>query len=145
MYHYLKWAAFSLFLKRNLRYLLFILVSILGIYGADAIYRDLVDYAVATGQKGMILYLLLGKWSIVIALSILLVYSIMRLGFGKEGSSIKGEKKKRPKSPENAGKSSNEEDEDPILQRLEKFKTKGKLKRRSELLMERLEKEKRKG
>ena len=143
MYHYLKWAAFSLFLKRNLRYLLFILVSILGIYGADAIYRDLVDYAVATGQKGVILYLLLGKWSIVIALSILLVYSIMRLGFGKEGP-INSEKKRGKDSSKGNGSRKEEREEDPILQRLEKFKTKGRLKRHSEGVMERLEKEKRK-
>ena len=144
MYHYLKWAAFSLFLKRNLRYLLFILVSVLGIYGAGAIYQDLVDYAVATEQKGMILYLLLGKWLIVIALSILLVYSVMRLGFGREGS-VKSEKKKRVKDSDKGDGSREEKcEEDPILQRLEKFKTKGKLKRRSEVVMERLEKEKRK-
>jgi len=40
MYHYLKWAALSLFFRRNLRYLLLMLVSMIGIYAADGIYHD---------------------------------------------------------------------------------------------------------
>jgi len=141
MYHYLKWAAFSLFLKRNLRYLFFILIALVGIYGIDAVYQDLVDYAVATDQKGVILYLLLGKWVIVIGLSILLVYSIMKLGFSKEDNTGKPEKKKQKGKVENQ-KETKEAETDPVMQRLEKFRTKGRLKRRSDLVLERLEKAK---
>jgi len=138
MYHYLKWAALSLFFKRNLRYFLFILLSLVGIYGADAVYTDLVEYFTITDRKESILYLLLGKWLVVAGLIGLLLYSIMRLGFSKEGGG-KSEKKKKgvkptvPSTPA-AG--------DPVMKRLEKFREKPRLKRRSERIMERLEREK---
>ena len=141
MYHYLKWAALSLFFRRNLRYLLLIFVSMIGIYAIDGIYHDLVDYAVATGRKEMILYFLAGKWVLVILLSILFVYSVMHLGFGKEGTPGKREKKKREdKVDEKRAKAQ----EELVMQRLEKFKSKGRLKRRSDLVLERLEKERNK-
>ena len=138
MYHYLKWAALSLFFKRNLRYLLFILLSLVGIYGADAVYTDLVEYFTITDRKESILYLLLGKWLVVTGLIGLLLYSIMRLGFSKEESGKSGKKKKsvNPTAP------SEPEEEDPVMKRLEKFKEKPRLKRRSEVIMERLEREK---
>jgi len=134
MYHYLKWAAFSLFLKRNLRYLVFILISLVGIYGIDGIYRDLADYALAMDRKGWILYFLIGKWTVVIALSILLVYSVMHLGVSRESSAEKrrsAAEKERIKAQEDA-----------VMERLEKFRNKGRLRRKSDLVLERLEREK---
>ena len=139
MYHYLKWAALSLFFRRNLRYLLLILISLIGIYGADAVYRDLVDYFVATGRNESLLTLLILKWVFVIALVALLLFSIMRLGFGRELGSTSA--KKRPKSKQTPKDSFT--GDDPVMQRLERFRDKKRLKRKSELLMERLEREKR--
>ena len=77
MYHYLKWAALSLFLKRNIRYLIFIIISLIGIYGADAIYADLVDYFIVTDRKESLLYLLIGKWVTIAIMVLLLIVSIM--------------------------------------------------------------------
>ncbi len=141
MYHYLKWAALSLFFRRNLRYLLLMLVSMIGIYAADGIYHDLVDYAIATGRKGLILYFLAGKWVLVILLSILFVYSVMHLGFGKESVVAKKEKKKRGEKVDDKKAKAQKE---LVMQRLEKFKSKGRLKRRSDLVLERLEQERKK-
>ncbi|WP_456457630.1 hypothetical protein [Nitratifractor sp.] len=141
MYHYLKWAALSLFFRRNLRYLLLILFSVIGIYAIDGIYHDLVDYAIATGRKGSILYFLAGKWVLVTLLSILFVYSVMHLGFGKESVAAKKEKKKRRDKVDDKKANAQEE---LVMQRLEKFKSKGRLKRRSDLVLERLEKERKK-
>jgi hypothetical protein len=135
MYHYLKWAALSLFFKRNLRYLLFILLALIGIYGANAVYTDLVEYFTITERKESILYLLLGKWLVVTGLIGLLLYSIMRLGFSK-GESEKKKNNVKPSAPSIPG------EEDPVMKRLEKFKEKPRLKRRSEVIMERLEREK---
>lgn len=133
MYHYLKWAAFSLFVKRNVRYLVFILVSLIGIYTSDAVYRDVMEYFVATGQKGSLLPLLFVKWAFVAGLTGLLLFSITRLGFGREGKRI-AEEKKRSTSSSSAV-------QDPIMDRLEKFRDKKRLKRKSDLLMERMGKE----
>jgi hypothetical protein len=138
MYHYLKWAALSLFFKRNLRYLLFIFLSLIGIYGADAVYTDLVEYFTITERKESILYLLLGKWLVVAGLIGLLLYSIMRLGFSKEGGG-KSEEKRKPSKP---SASPVPEEEDPVMKRLEKFREKPRLRRRSDLVMERMNKEK---
>jgi len=138
MYHYLKWAALSLFFKRNLRYLLLILLSLVGIYGADAVYTDLVEYFTITDRKESILYLLLGKWLVVTGLIGVLLYSIMRLGFSG-GESGKSEKKKNNVKPSALSKPAAE---DPVMKRLEKFKEKPRLKRRSEVIMERLAREK---
>jgi hypothetical protein len=134
MYHYLKWAALSLFFKRNLRYLILILVSIIGIYGVDAVYRDLVDYFVATGRKESILTLLTVKWTVVIGLTILLLISIMKLGFSKEEKRFWRSRVKRDGEPEEKA------DPDPIMERLEKFREKKRLKRKSDLLIDRLKK-----
>ena len=138
MYHYLKWAALSLFFKRNLRSLLFILLSLIGIYGADAVYSDLVEYFTLTGREENLLYLLLGKWLVVAGLIGLLLYSVMRLGFSKEGGGKSEEKKKsvKPIAPSKPG------EEDPVMKRLEKFREKPRLRRRSDLVMERMNKEK---
>jgi hypothetical protein len=136
MYHYLKWAALSLFFKRNLRYLLFILLALIGIYGADAIYSDLVEYFTLTGRKESLLYLLLGKWLVVAGLIGLLLYSVMRLGFSK-GESGKSENKKKSVKP---SAPSMPAEEDPVMKRLEKFREKPRLKRRSDLVMERMKK-----
>jgi len=138
MYHYLKWAALSLFFKRNLRSLLFILLSLIGIYGADAVYTDLVEYFTITDRKESILYLLMGKWLVVAGLIGLLLYSIMRLGF----FGGKGEKSEKKKNNVKSSALSKPAEEDPVMKRLEKFRDKSRLKRRSERIMERLEREK---
>jgi len=138
MYHYLKWAALSLFFKRNLRHLMVIAVSLIGLYGIDALYRDFVDYFVHTEQRGYLLPLLLIKWAVVAGLIVLLLYSIMRLGFGREIE-------KRSFKPRFFGKERLEEkgekadvaQEDAMMVRLEKFRHKGRLRRKSDLLMER--------
>ena len=137
MYHYLKWAALSLFFKRNLRYLILILVSIIGIYGADAVYQDLVDYFVATDRKESILILLTVKWTVVIGLTALLVISIMKLGFSKEEKRSWRSRLKRDEEPEEKA------DPDPIMERLEKFREKKHLKRKSDVVLERMRREKR--
>ncbi|WP_456393288.1 hypothetical protein [Nitratifractor sp.] len=138
MYHYLKWAALSLFFKRNLRYLMIIAVSLIGLYGIDALYRDFVDYFVQTGQRGYLLPLLLIKWGVVVGLIVLLLYSIMRLGFGRETE----KRSFKPKffGKERSGDKGEEADvaqEDAMMARLEKFRYKGRLRRKSDLLMER--------
>jgi len=135
MYHYLKWAALSLFFKRNLRYLILILVSIIGIYGSDAVYRDLVDFFIATERKENILLLLIVKWTVVIVLTILLVISIMKLGFSKE-------EKLSWRKPKGGSEISVGKEDDPLTERLEKFRGKKRLKRESDLLLERLKKNK---
>jgi hypothetical protein len=139
MYHYLKWAALSLFFRRNVRYLLLILISLIGIYGVDAVYRDLVDYFVATGRGETLLILLILKWAVVLALVVLLLFSIMRLGFGRE---LKGTSPRKKTKSRKISKDISPAD-DRVMQRLEKFRDKKRLKRKSELLMERLEREKR--
>ena len=130
MYHYLKWAALSLFFRRNLRSLVFILISMIGIVGVDAIYSDLMEYFIVTDHKEGILYLLAGKWTIVIVFIILLLISVMRLGFSS-----------RPSLPKRMKDKNSEKD--PIMERLEKFRKKEQLKHRSDLVIERLKKEKR--
>ena len=130
MYHYLKWAALSLFFRRNLRSLVFILISMIGIVGVDAIYSDLMEYFIVTDHKEGILYLLAGKWTIVIVFIILLLISVMRLGFSSWPSLPKRMKDKNS-------------EKDPIMERLEKFRKKEQLKHRSDLVIERLKKEKR--
>ena len=130
MYHYLKWAALSLFFRRNLRNLVFILISMIGIVGVDAIYSDLMEYFIVTDHKEAILYLLAGKWTIVIVFIILLLISVMRLGFSS-----------RPSLPKRMKDKNSEKD--PIMERLEKFRKKEQLKHRSDLVIERLKKEKR--
>jgi len=129
MYHYLKWAALSLFLRRNLRCLLVMLVSLVGISGGDAVYRDLADYFIAVGRKDSLFYLLLAKWALVASLAGLFLFCVMRLGFSKEPSAS------RKRSA--AGKETEELCEgDPIMKRLEKFREKKRLKRRSDMVLE---------
>ena len=130
MYHYLKWAALTLFLKRNLRYLLFILVGFVGIYVADAVYRDMAEYSVMTEQTGDISRYLLLKWIVVILFGTLIVWSVFKLGF--DGKRRTKEKKERAATPEN----------DPYMKRLEKFKTPRRLRSKSELLLEKKKKRK---
>ncbi len=128
MYHYLKWAALSLFFKRNIRYLILIVISLIGIYGADAVYTDLVDYFVVTDRKDSLLYLLIGKWVTIAIMVLLLIVSIMRLGFSKkEGKRYEksGEKKPVVSQPS-----------DNIMKRLEKFRGDKKLRNRAEMALE---------
>ncbi len=128
MYHYLKWAALSLFFRRNLRYIILILVAVAFIFLSDTVYQDLADYQRAVGHPENILYLLIGKW-IVILLSVgLLLFAISRLGFG--GSRNKSTKEK-VSSPETI---------DAIDRRLERFKGPQKLRSRSEILLEKRKK-----
>ena len=141
MYHYLKWAALSYFFKRNLRYILLILISLIGIYGSDAIYQDLRDYALSTDQKHLVLYFLIGKWLIVLALALLLVYGIMKLGLARD---FKSEKRDR-KRFKDANKKRIEEQEDAMAKRLEKFRGTKRLRRRSDLLLERMKEKEGKG
>ncbi len=123
MYHYLKWAALSLFLKRNIRYLLLIVVSIAGIYISDALYEDMADLLTRTDRSGDIAGYLLMKWAAVLIFGALIVWSIMRLGFTKEPKGAK-----RSEKPANS--------DDPYLKRLEKFKNREFLKSKSDLLIE---------
>jgi len=128
MYHYLKWAALSLFLKRNIRYLIFIIISLIGIYGADAIYADLVDYFIVTDRKESLLYLLIGKWVTIAIMVLLLIVSIMRLGFSKKEE--KRHKKSGEKKPVGLRTS------DKIMKRLEKFRGDKKLRNRAEIALQ---------
>ncbi len=128
MYHYLKWAALSLFLKRNLRYLLLIGVGVIGIYVADALYQDMARYAALAGKSGDIAGYLLMKWVAVLVFGGLILWSVARLGIAKESGS-KREKKGTQKG-ETIGP------EDPYLKRMEKFKTREALRSRSQILLE---------
>ena len=126
MYHYLKWAALSLFFRRNLRYIILIVVALVLIYFSDAVYRDLADYQRAVGHPENILYLLAGKWIVILFGVGLLLFGISRLGFG--GARNKGKKKeKAAPSPEKV---------EAIDRRLERFKGAEKLRSRSEIILE---------
>jgi hypothetical protein len=137
MYHYLKWAALSFFVKRNLRYLVAILLALGGIYGSDAIYQDMKDYALATDQKELVIYFLIGKWVLILLLAGMFLYSVMQLGFGRNGTVDKKSRRK----PEGTDKpQSRDFEDDPIMKRLEKFRTRRDLKRRSDLILEKRKK-----
>ena len=123
MYHYLKWAALSLFFKRNMRYLLLILISIAGIYISDALYEDMARYSAMSGETGKIGGYLLMKWAAVLFFAALIVWSIMRLGLGAKRSTDRKESKKIAQ-------------DDPYLKRLEKFKTKKRLRSESDMVLE---------
>ncbi|BDY13874.1 hypothetical protein [Hydrogenimonas cancrithermarum] len=124
MYHYLKWAALSLFFKRNIRYLIFLLIGLIGIYVADAVYQDMVEFSVVSKETGNIGKYLLMKWIAVLFFSGMVVWSIFKFGFGRKSAS----KEKR----------SNEAvlENDPYMKRLKKFKTPKKLRSKSDLLIE---------
>ncbi len=123
MYHYLKWAAFSLFLKRNLRYLLTIAAAFAGIFITDALYEDISAYYIAANNGDEIFRYLFIKW-IAIALFVAIIFwSIIKLGFGRSGKkSLKN--KKESVLPE-----------DPYTRRLEKFNSKKSLLSKSDLVI----------
>ncbi len=123
MYHYLKWAALSLFFRRNLRYLLLIVISIAGIYISDALYEDMARLSSLSGENANIGRYLLMKWAAVLFFTAVIVWSIMRLGLGVSKSS---EKKEDNKTAQN----------DPYLKRLEKFKTKKNLRSESDIVIQ---------
>ncbi len=123
MYHYLKWAALSLFFRRNLRYLLLIVISIAGIYISDALYEDMARLSALSGENANIGRYLLMKWAAVLFFTAVIVWSIMRLGLGVSKSS---EKKEDNKTAQN----------DPYLKRLEKFKTKKNLRSESDIVIQ---------
>ena len=129
MYHYLKWAALSLFFRRNLRYIILILVAVVFIFLADAVYQDLADYQRAVGHPENILYLLIGKWIVILLSAGLLLFAVSRLGFG--GSRNKSTKREKNLPPETI---------DAIDQRLDRFKGSQKLRNRSEILLEKRKK-----
>ncbi len=129
MYHYLKWAALSLFLKRNTRYLLLIAISIVGIYVSDALYEDMADLLAKSGKSDEIAKYLLMKWMSVLLFASIAVWSFLRIGFANRG---KKDKKIENSIPET----------DPYLKRLEKFKTGEKLRSKSEILIEKQKREK---
>ena len=85
-------------------------------------------------RKGWILYFLIGKWTVVIMLSSLLVYSVMHLGISRES----GAEKRRSAAEKEKIKAQ----EDAVMERLEKFRDKGRLRRKSDLVLEKLEREK---
>ncbi len=123
MYHYLKWAAISLFFRRNLRYLLLIVISIAGIYISDALYEDMARFSALSGESANIGRYLLIKWASVLFFTAVIVWSIMRLGLRVSKST---EKKDNRKTAQN----------DPYLKRLEKFKTKRSLRSESDIVIE---------
>ena len=147
MYHYLKWAALSYFLKRNLRYLALIGISLLGIYVADSVYKDLADYATRTDATDKIAYYLAAKWVAVLLLGGLILFSIFRLGLGgakeekkgwklfaKESKSARPEKKKAKEKPARP-KSEADPDPDPVMERLEKFRHAKPLRRKADVVI----------
>ena len=127
MYHYLKWAALSLFFKRNFRYLLLIVAGFVGIYVADAVYRDMAEYSVMTEQTENISRYLFLKWIAVLFFAGMIVWSIFRLGFSSSKGDKKAKKEKKRREPE---------PDDPYMKRLEKFKTPKKLRSRTDLMIE---------
>ncbi len=133
MYHYLKWAALSLFFRSNLRYIILIVVALVLIYFSDAVYRDLADYQRAVGHPEHILYLLAGKWFVILLGVVLLLFGISRLGFG--GARKKGNKKEKAAPPP--------EKIEAIDRRLERFKGAEKLRSRSEIILDKRKKKSR--
>ena len=131
MYHYLKWAAVSLFFRRNLRYLVLIAVGFVGIYLVDAVYQDMADFAARRGEPEAIGTYLLIKWTAVAGLGGVILFSITRLGFGGG----RGEKKREKNPPKRSKTPLPSAEEDPIMKRLEKFKEPGRLRRRSDLVI----------
>ena len=139
MYHYLKWAALSYFFKRNLRYLILIGLGFLGIYIADAVYEDLADFATRTGQTERIALYLAIKWIVVLLCGGLILFSIFRLGLGRgKEEKMKGwfprksesRKIQKEKIDENVS-----EPDDPLMQRLEKFRNPKPLRRKSDMVI----------
>jgi len=138
MYHYLKWAALSLFFKRNVRYLALIALSLVGIYTLNAIYEDLVAYLIATQRQDDILTLLVFKWLLIFALVGLLLFSVFRLGFSKENKAVRTREKTSKLRPQKKDTVSSHSSTDPILERLDKFKEPKRLKRKSDRFLEQL-------
>jgi len=159
MYHYLKWAALSLFIKRKLKFIAIILFSLIGLYMINGIYSDLVDYAIAIDKKRLILFFLIGKWSLVIIFLTSLIYGVFKLVSSKDkkGKSKKQDKEAKQESinikeeikakkesiKEVIKKSIGAKDERPkeeiLKERLSKFEYNGKpLRRRSDILIEEL-------
>ena len=147
MYHYLKWAAVSLFFRRNIRYIVLIVICVAVIYFANSIYQDLVDYEIAMGTKHNILYLLIGKWVAILLSFGGLFYGVSKLGFSKDKKKNKNKKKssKRIKPilkskkinfsiPKNPLK--REDNSSSIDERLEKFKGNRKLRSRADFILE---------
>ncbi len=132
MYHYFKWAALSLFFRRNLRYIVMIVVGVFGIYLANAVYDDMAQYALITKKSSAIAKYLWIKWAAVSIFFIMIVWSVTRLGFARK----KVSKKKSAKMGFRlkAGKENNKED--PYMKRLKKFKNKERLRSRSDIILE---------
>ncbi|WP_353662830.1 hypothetical protein [Hydrogenimonas sp. SS33] len=141
MYHYLKWATVGLFFRRNVRYLTLIAVGIIGIFLADAVYRDMADLAYKTGDTQKIGLYLAVKWVVVVLCSLTVLFSIMRLGFSR---SKKGPKeKKRSKKGRSEAKTAKKEAvpaDDPYMKRLEKFKGTRPLRKRADVVLEKKKK-----
>jgi len=133
MYHYLKWAALSLFFRRNLRWILLMLVAVGVLFLSDILYRDLVDYERAVGHPEKILYLLIGKWVVILCAAGVLLFAISRLGIGR-GSDVKTKKKREKKVPPPP------ETIEAIDRRLERFRGSQRLRNRSEILLEKRKK-----
>jgi len=141
MYHYLKWATVGLFFRRNVRYLTLIAVGVVGIFLADAVYRDMADLAYKTGEPGKVGLYLTIKWAVVILCSATILFSIMRLGFSRSKKGSK-EKKRGRKSAKEKGVKKEEAiaADDPYMKRLEKFKGTRPLRRRSDLVLQKKKK-----
>ncbi|WP_456451075.1 hypothetical protein [Hydrogenimonas sp.] len=125
MYHYLKWAALGLFFRRNLRYLVLMGVGFVGIFVADAVYEDMADFAAKAGRTESIATYLMLKWAAVAFFAGLILFAATRLGFASEPRKGGAKEKKAPPEPN-----------DPIMKRLEKFKTPKRLRHRADLVIE---------
>ena len=134
MYHYLKWATIGLFLRRNLRFLVLIVVGVIGIYLADAVYHDLADLAYKTGQPEKISAYLAVKWLVVVGCGAMILFSVTRLGFSGES------KRKRSPQPDKKERSVSKKEaiaeDDPYMKRLEKFRGSQPLRKRSDLVLQ---------
>ncbi len=158
MYHYLKWAALSLFFKRNLKYLLLIFVSIVLFYLSNSLYQDLVKYQIAIGHSERILYLLTTKWIIILISIGLFIFSLSKLGLQKDKdkdvpkkitlkdrliTSVKPNKISKDITPPNNKKDSTTPKKstknrlDEINQRLESFNNSKKIRNRSKIILDR--------
>ncbi|NPA29428.1 MAG: hypothetical protein GXO33_04510 [Epsilonproteobacteria bacterium] len=126
MYHYLKWAAIGVFLRRNTRYLLLAAMGVVGIFLADAVYEDLADLAYKTDQSGKIAFYLSLKWVAVLFFAGLTLFSLSRLGLGRKEMTESGKKEKSKKETNG---------DDPLMRRLEKFHHTRPLKRRADRVL----------
>lgn len=133
MFHYLKWAAILLFIKRNLLSLVLILAALVMIKVTDAVYNDIVGLLVKTGHEERLIAYLIGKWAAVISLMGVILFSIYRLVFVQ---SREKKKVKKAQEKERQAKARILEQIEAGADRFEKFKEPDRLASRAQAIIQ---------